>query len=162
MPFTPFHLGPALAIGIAFRKWLHIPTFLIANIIIDIEPFLVIFGGLDGPVHGLTHTFLGALVIGTLLAIAIKPIAARIEPAMKKIRLGSSTAFSAIGISAVGGIALHVVLDSVLYTDIQPFFPLQANPLLGLLSFDAVYGLCVVLGIIGIVLYGLSLNRNEP
>ena len=64
MPFTPFHLGPAFALGLLCRKYLHAPTFILANVILDVEPFLVLLLGLRYPLHGYFHTFLLALFVG--------------------------------------------------------------------------------------------------
>jgi len=47
MPFTPFHLGPALTIGLPLRRFIHAPTFIVANVIVDVEPFLVMVLGLN-------------------------------------------------------------------------------------------------------------------
>ena len=43
MLFTPYHFGPGLLIGLVFLSFIDIPTFLTANLIVDIEPFLVLF-----------------------------------------------------------------------------------------------------------------------
>ena len=68
MPFTPLHLGPALAIGYIVRKRVHWPTFILANIIVDIEPLLVlVLGMMSYPLHGYLHTFISSLIMGSLL-----------------------------------------------------------------------------------------------
>lgn len=66
MPFTPFHFGPGLGLGLPLRKYLHAPTFILANIIVDIEPFLVLSLGLRYPLHGGLHTFLLATPLGLI------------------------------------------------------------------------------------------------
>lgn len=72
MPLAPFHLGPALAVGLPLRNVLHAPTFILANIILDIEPFLVVyFNVYYYPRHGCAHTFLVALVIGFSTSLAM-------------------------------------------------------------------------------------------
>ncbi|NOQ38614.1 hypothetical protein GQ472_07065, partial [archaeon] len=63
MPFTPFHLGPALFLGLVFFRYLNLPAFLIANVIVDVEPFVVLLFGLDYPLHGFFHSFLGGSLI---------------------------------------------------------------------------------------------------
>ena len=68
MPFTMFHLGPALAIGLPLRN-VHVPTFIVANVILDVEPLLVIFFGLNYPLHGYMHTLLLAFMVGSLVSI---------------------------------------------------------------------------------------------
>lgn len=68
MPFTPLHIGPALIIGLPLRRHIHAPTFIVANVILDIEPFIVIAYNLSYPLHGYLHTFLGALIVGAALS----------------------------------------------------------------------------------------------
>ncbi len=46
MPLTPFHLGPDLFFGLLFFSYVDFPTFLVANVIVDIEPILV---SIDAP-----------------------------------------------------------------------------------------------------------------
>ena len=67
MSFTPFHLGPALGLGLPLRRYLHVPTFLAASVVVDVEPLLVLVLGLDYPLHGYLHTFLFASLTGLLL-----------------------------------------------------------------------------------------------
>ena len=54
----------------------------------------------------------------------------------------------------------HVLLDSFLYSEMNPFFPLLGNPFLGLLGFGFVYNLCVVLGLVGFFIYLLRVLLN--
>ncbi len=67
MPFTPFHLGPALLFGLVLFSYLDFPTFMVANVIVDIEPFMIIALGLDLPLHGFFHSFLGGVIVSLLL-----------------------------------------------------------------------------------------------
>ena len=71
MPFTPFHLGPALGFGLPLRNYLHVPTFLVASILVDVEPFVVLSLGLDYPLHGYLHTFIVAFILGLALGYAM-------------------------------------------------------------------------------------------
>jgi membrane-bound metal-dependent hydrolase YbcI (DUF457 family) len=56
-------------------------------------------------------------------------------------------------VAGVLGTMLHVLLDSPLYDDIHPFYPLSANPLYRSASSSEVYTFCVWMGILGIVFY---------
>ena len=67
MPLTPFHLGPALFLGLIFFRFVNLPSFLAANVVVDLEPFFVLLFGLDYPLHGFFHSFLG----GSLAALAL-------------------------------------------------------------------------------------------
>ena len=66
MPFTPFHLGPSASISLPLHKYLDVPLFLLANFIIDLEPFIVMIFNLNYPLHGYCHTFLIGSIIGCL------------------------------------------------------------------------------------------------
>lgn len=150
MPFTPFHLGPALLIGLVAYKHLDMPTLLIASVTVDVRTALVFFGILEGPLHGILHTFL----IGTVLAFgligAITPFRGYIKKQMDKIGLNQKYDDSTIVGAAFLGIYSHIFLDAILYTDITPFYPLNVNPLLGAASTSWIYGLCIFCGIIGL------------
>lgn len=150
MPFTPFHLGPALLIGLIAYRYLDLPTLLIASIIVDVRTALVFFGILDGPPHGILHTFIAGTVLAFGLIGAITPFRSYIQQYMDKIDLFQNYTDSTIVGAAFLGIYSHVFLDSILYTDITPFYPLSANPLLNTVSTSWIYSLCVFCGIIGL------------
>lgn len=58
MPFTPFHLGPALCLGSPLREYIHAPTLILANVVLDIEPLIMLITGLSYPLYGYLHTHL--------------------------------------------------------------------------------------------------------
>jgi hypothetical protein len=155
MPFTPFHLGPALGFGLPLRKYLHVPTFLVASIFVDLEPFLVLSLRLDYPLHGYLHTFVVAFILGLVLAYAMFLLERILRPLYKTFLLESNATpkLKSFIVAGVLGTMLHVLLDSPLYDDIRPFYPLLANPLYHLASSSEVYGLCMWVGILGIVFY---------
>ncbi len=80
MPLTPFHLGPALFFGLLLFPVINLPTFLIANIIVDIEPFSVLYLGLEYPLHGFFHSFLGGSIIAIILSILMIKVDKRVQP----------------------------------------------------------------------------------
>jgi len=128
MPFTPFHLGPALVIGIIFIYYVDFPTLLVASVILDIEPFFVLLLDLNYPLHGFIHSFLG----GTFIILPLSYIMFKIRPFLNLItdffKLEQKSSFLNILAASIIGIYLHISLDSPLYSDIQPFFPLNFNP----------------------------------
>lgn len=154
MPFTPFHFGPHGCVSLPLYRRLDIPIFLGANVAIDIEPFLVIACNLRYPLHGYCHTLLIGALVGFALATAAYPLRHLIGKGMNLLRLPYAPTFSKMAISGVLGAWLHVLFDAPLYTDIKPFFPLEANPLYGCLSANAVYLICAACFAPAIIIYG--------
>lgn len=154
MPFTPFHLGPALLFGILLFRWLDFPTFMLANVIVDIRAALVLFGYLDGRLHGPLHTF----IFGTILALIVAGSVYSVKPPLNRLlglfRLDQLRAWRSIVTAAMAGVFLHICLDSTLYTDIHPFYPASFNPFFGLASTLSVYGFCIITFVLGMFAYG--------
>jgi len=155
MPFTPFHLGPALGLGLPLRRYVHVPTFILANVIVDVEPFLVLFLGLRYPLHGYFHTFLLALLTGLILGYAMLLLERFFQPLYKVFFLETADNLNVKSFVVAGalGTTLHVLLDSPLYADIRPFYPLTINPLYNPTLSLEVYSVCVWMGILGIIYY---------
>ncbi len=72
MPFTPFHMGPGAAIKAVSGKYFSLMVFGFSQIAIDIEPLIRILQE-DNILHGYTHTYLGAVVIGFFSVVVGKP-----------------------------------------------------------------------------------------
>lgn len=160
MPFTPFHLGPALGFGLPLKKYLHLPTFIVANVIVDAEPFLVLVLGLRYPLHGYLHTYVSAFLLGIVLGATMFLLEPHFSPLYKSLLLEADNRLEWISfvLAGVMGIALHVTLDSPLYSDIRPFYPLTANPFFRPDIESQVYSFCIWMGLIGILFYaGLSI-----
>ena len=128
MPFTPFHLGPGLLIGLVLLKFIDFPTFIISSIIIDVEPLSVIIFNLDYPLHGFFHSFLGGTILALPLAIIMKQFRKYISPIMSFFKLEQEITFKKILAASLAGIYIHILFDSPIYTDIQPLYPLFINP----------------------------------
>lgn len=158
MPFTPYHLGFALLIGYFFRRRVHWPTFILASVVVDLEPFLVFTGVLQRyPLHGYMHTFLFGSLCGVLLGYAMYVTRKMHAGLFKRLALVENE----IGPAGylVGGVAgwdLHILMDSPLYTDIKPFYPVQTNPLYSAWSYPS--GLLSALLFAGMLLYILHVS----
>ena len=155
MPFTPFHFGPALGFGLPLRKYLHVPTFLVANVIVDVEPLLVLVLGLNYPLHGYLHTFLFASLTGLSLGYVVFSFDRFLYPiyeAMKLVVEDNQSLKSYIATGVLGAI-FHVLLDSPLYRDIKPLYPFAHNPFYNPNLSLEVYSFCVWMGIIGTFYY---------
>lgn len=141
---------------------MHAPTFIVANVILDIEPFLVLIFGLEYPLHGYFHTFLLAFFVGLALGYVMLLLERYLYPLYKALLLetDSRTRLKPFVLAGALGTMLHVLLDSPLYSDILPFYPLTANPLYNPALSSEVYSLCVWMGILGAVIYvGLLVYR---
>ena len=163
MPFTPFHLGPALAIGLPLRRHIHVPTFIIANVIVDIEPFMVLVFNLHYPLHGYLHTFLGAFIIGLILGYLMYLLERILNPFWKRLFLVSKVFPSprAFIVAGVSGAILHVFLDSPLYSDIKPLYPILDNPFYNPGLSIVIYDTCVFMGILGLLYYFYLVIKTE-
>ena len=69
MPFTPFHAGPSLCVALPLKKYIDLPVFIVANAIVDIEPFFIGFFRPQYPAHSYWHTLLFGYFIGVAWAI---------------------------------------------------------------------------------------------
>jgi len=154
MPFTPYHLGPGLFFGLLLFRYLDFPAFLIANIVVDVEPFLVLAFGLQYPLHGFFHSLIGASLVALVLAVALPRTSSYYEPLLSKLRLSQRLSRGETFLASLLGVYSHVLMDSLLYSDIRPFFPLDANPFLrGQSIAGAVYSFCVASFVLGTTLY---------
>jgi membrane-bound metal-dependent hydrolase YbcI (DUF457 family) len=156
MPFTPLHLGPALAFGLPLRRIIHLPTFIVANVILDVEPLLIILLGTPFPLHGYLHTFLSAVAVGLLLGYVMFKIEKPLKGFYLNVQLETSKTLplKAFLTAGVSGAALHVLLDALLYSEMHPFYPLLANPFLEFhLSSLSVTLMCFWLGVFSLFIY---------
>jgi len=157
VPFTPYHLGPNGVVGLGLRKRLDLPALLLVNVAVDVEPLLVILGLRPPPVHGLSHTLLGATAIGLLFGLAVhggwglylrgvpRRWAWAHRPTLGQALLGSGV-----------GAWLHVLTDMLIYGDVHPLGPLVPRPFPYRWSYPEIAALCGALGAVALV-WGLWL-----
>jgi hypothetical protein len=149
MPFTPFHLGPGAAFKAIGGKHFSFMVFGGTQVLMDIEPLVAILRG--SPVlHGVTHTILGALVIGLVAGAIGRPIS---EFALGLLRIRRHRITWPVSfLSGLVGTYSHIGLDAVMHRDMDPFWPFAAgNPLLGLMSVEGLHVLCLVAGLLGLL-----------
>lgn len=158
MPFTPFHMGPGIAIKALLQGSFSLMVFGWAQIVMDIQPLIVIITG-EGHLHGFTHTYIGATLLAlfsTLIGKYLSQVGLYIlgmnEHWKVKIRWWVAALSSFIGTYS------HVFLDSIMHADIEPLSPFSgSNQLLGILSVSALHKLCIYSGVVGgIVFFGIS------
>lgn len=155
MPFTPFHLGPGLLVGLLFLRYIDFLTFLVASVIVDLEPLLVLIFNLDYPLHGFIHSLVGGTIIAILLIGVMSKVREPISPLLSFFKIEQKSSFKSILLASLSGIYIHILLDSRMHSDIRPFYPLDFNPFLGRGSLPGlgVTMLCVWCFIGGLVIY---------
>jgi len=161
VPFTPFHLGPALFFGLLLSAVFDLPTFLIANVLPDVEPFIVLFFNVRGyPLHGFFHSYIGAAVLAAILALCMYLLRGFFGKVMKVFRLQQSSSLQKIVFSSFIGAYFHVFLDSFLYSEMMPFYPLQGNVFSAYGSYTIIYGFCGITALLGIALYLYKIRKG--
>jgi membrane-bound metal-dependent hydrolase YbcI (DUF457 family) len=152
MPFTPFHMGPGIFVKALLQGSFSLMVFGWTQIVMDIQPLIVLLMD-EGHLHGFTHTYLGATLIAIASAISGKYLAEFGLRWLEQIRFLPIRWWVAV-LSAFIGSYSHVLLDSIMHSDVEPFAPFNLeNPLLGILSVDALHKLCLYSGLIGVALY---------
>ena len=155
MPFTPFYMGPGIFIKSLLHGSFSLMIFGWAQILMDIQPLVALITN-EGKLHGFSHTFLGASLIAVISAITGKHIS---EIGLKII--GYSTIMKPIKIlwgvtfvSAFIGTFSHVVLDAIMHTDVEPYYPFStSNNFLSILSIQLLHELCIFCGLIGVGIF---------
>jgi membrane-bound metal-dependent hydrolase YbcI (DUF457 family) len=130
-----------------------VPVFLAANVAVDVEPLLVLVFRLDYPLHGYCHTLLIGGLAGLVLATAAYPLRNLIGAVMNLVRLPYEPTYLKMALAGVLGAWMHVLFDATLYDDMNPFYPWQGNPLLGLVSQGTMYSICLFCFVPALILY---------
>ena len=168
MPFTPIHMGPGIFIKALLQGSFSLMVFGWAQIIMDIQPLFVILTG-EGHLHGFSHTILGASLLALFSALSGKYLSEiglkviNISKPSNPVNITWNIAFS----SAFIGTYSHVILDSIMHSDVEPFYPYsKANDLLGLISIDALHQFCLYSALTGAIIYYsvqyLTKNKVKP
>lgn len=162
MPFTPLHMGLGLAVKAVLNKKFSLMVFGWSQIAIDLQPLVVLTTG-RGELHGLSHTLLGATLIGLLCGVTGKhlgELGLRIlrEPRHLPISWGVSFASAFIGTYS------HIFIDSVMHVDVLPLLPLSTDsPLHGIISINDLHVLCLMAAVVGgLIWYGVDRWTRRP
>ena len=159
MPFTPFHMGPGIAIKAILQGSFSLMVFGWSQIVMDIQPLIVLLTG-EGHLHGFSHTYLGATLLAIFSALSgkyLSQIGLFILGLNRQWQI-NITWYVAF-VSAFVGTYSHVLLDSVMHRDIEPFFPFtSSNTLLNIISVSDLHKLCIYSGAVGAVLYFVILR----
>ncbi|MHC4174479.1 MAG: hypothetical protein ACYTBX_10475 [Planctomycetota bacterium] len=129
MPFTPYHFGPSGFIGLAFRKWIDIPVFVLASVVVDIEVLVIMFFRLGWPIHRYCHTFLIGAAVGAAWGAAAYPLRHLFKKLMQLFRIPYKGDLRKMVISGVLGVWLHVLIDATYHSDVKIFWPNKTTSL---------------------------------
>jgi len=153
MPFTPYHFGPALLIGVIFFPFISVGAIMVSSVIVDLEPFTIIIYRTGMPLHGFFHTYLGASLAALATAGVWWVLRNPLNEFLSLFRVQQDASFKKILFTCVLGTCSHVFLDSFLYAEMNPFFPILGNPFLGMLSGSLIYDFCTACLVIGGLAY---------
>jgi len=160
MPFTPFHFGPAILLGLLLLKKLDFPTFVAANILVDWRAFLVFFGFWEGPLHSWQHSYIGAVILSVVLGSVMVYLRPYLGFLMDAFALEQKFSVRKIFLSAFTGTFLHVTIDAFHHPEMPTFLPLDVRPLYGLFSTFEVRALAFSCLVLSLALY-LWMVRDE-
>ena len=154
MPFTPFHMGPGIVVKALLQGSFSLMVFGWAQIVMDIQPLFVLISG-EGHLHGFSHTYVGATLLAIFSALSGKYLS---EIGLYVLGLNKQWQVKikwwVSFLSAFIGTFSHVLLDSIMHSDVQPFFPFTTdNSLLGLISVQSLHKFCLYSGLVGAVVY---------
>jgi len=158
MPFTPLHMGPGSAAKALFGPYFSLLVFGLTQVVIDIEPLIRLING-DHRLHGHSHTYLGAIIL-SLMCFAIglplfrwfvsKWNSLAADP-MIHISERLTTTSALLG-AIIGGVS-HIVLDSIMHSDMRAYWPWSdAQPLLNLISTGTLHYFCLISGVLGLLI----------
>ena len=154
MPFTPFHMGPGIAIKAMLQGSFSLMVFGYTQVLMDLQPLVALLTG-AAQLHGFSHTYLGALLIAGFAAATGKGLS---EWGLRWLGISAANPLQiswpvSIGSALIGAFS-HVVLDSVMHLDMQPYYPFsESNHLLHVISVAQLQSLCMWSGLVGGVIY---------
>ena len=154
MPFTPIHMGPGILIKALLQSSFSLMVFGWTQIVMDIQPLIVLITG-EGHLHGFTHTYIGAILLAIFSALTGKYLS---ELGLKILGIDKyqsiKIAWWVAFLSAFIGSFSHVFLDSIMHTDVEPFYPITlTNNFHGMVSVTMLHKLCMYSGGVGALIY---------
>jgi len=154
MPFTPIHMGPGILIKAIMQTSFSLMVFGWTQIVMDIQPLIVMLSG-EGHLHGFTHTYIGASLVAVFSALTGKYLS-EIGLNILRIKHGVENIipWKVVFISAFSGSFTHVLLDSIMHYDVEPFYPFTLNnAFLNFISIELLHKLCLYSGLAGAAIY---------
>jgi hypothetical protein len=170
MPITPFHMGPGLLVKAVGGRHVSLVVFGFSQVAMDVEPLVHMIRD-DVVLHGFTHTYLGAALVGLVSMVLGRPVGQALldrwapdsqSPFESWLRGPKVISWPAAGLGAFVGTYSHVLLDSVMHADLRPLAPFsEANVVLGVVSVGILHGACVLSGALGALLMLTTFLRRR-
>lgn len=158
MPFTPYHFGPSGSVGLVFRKWLDIPVFVLANVIVDIEVLLYT----HWPKHKYAHMLLIGAALGAIWGVIAYPSRHLFKRIMRIFRLPYETSFWKMVISGALGVWFHILIDGAYLYDVKMFWPNKTISLCKIIhpyiDGKQIETICIAFFVPAIILYAIAVT----
>ncbi len=147
-------MGPGILIKALLQSSFSLMVFGWTQIVMDIQPLVVMLTG-EGHLHGFTHTYVGATLLAVFSAFTGKYLS---EIGLKVLGLVENSPITILWwvsfLSAFIGSFSHVFIDSIMHTDVEPFYPLTlVNSFHGLVSISTLHKICMYSGLVGAAIY---------
>lgn len=146
-------------------RFFNLFAFLLGSVIMDIEPLILIFAKKCYlcPHHGFFHSVLGAVVGSIIVALILIIFGKPLEKLSLKLRLKQSWSLPVLFLSSFSVWLLHIFLDSLMHSDVFPFWPSHWNPILiGPKTFWPLHIILFVFGVLGLIWFYKYYVRHKP
>ena len=161
MPVTPLHFGPGGLVALATRSSVSFLSFCAVNVLIDVESLYNMLTQ-QPRIHTFLHTYPGSTLAAGAIILAFFPLrwlALKLPdwPFMAWRRLP----IASVAAGAILGAWSHVLLDSIMHSDITPWAPFSdANALYRIVSLRTLHLFCLAAGGAALLWWALRSNSS--
>ena len=127
MPATTIHVGLPGLFSYYRPKKIDIIAAMLGSMIVDIDFFFFLIFRVQ--IHGIFHTFLGATIVALILSFFISYYQPSVLKLKKLIHWETESNLKSIILGALLGTYSHVIIDGIIYPEMNPFFPFSGNPI---------------------------------
>nr|WP_299461374.1 DUF4184 family protein [uncultured Gimesia sp.] len=142
-------------------SYFWLTSYVAANVLIDLE-VLYYLSRNEPPYHRYLHTYVGGIAMGVvagLLMFGVVQMVRRVLPASSSWgeRLAKTPRrrllWQSLVAGLIGGVS-HILLDSLMHEEMNPFWPLaEGNTLVGLISVPALHIALAAIGFFGLIFW---------
>ena len=153
MPITPFHLGPGAALKSLAPRHVSFVLFAFTQIIIDLESMYYFLKD-DRYVHRFLHSYFGATVVIAIGIVIGRPTCqwilekwnGKLSKKQKEwLYIEPIISMKSAIIGSVLGAYSHILLDSIMHSDVKPFSPFtDRNGMYSIITIDQLDLFCVL------------------